>query len=279
MCLNKNIITTILIIITTLYFTPISFSQLNFAQLQQLNINFKQANFKNFKVSNLYLQVQKLDFKAGYIAKLTAKCTNFVGKNFYLDNLTLKMNNIHFDTDALLKEQEVILKQPVNAEASVLMSETNLNSLLNSPKVIKKLSNIGKIKIKQFGIQLNSGLISFYEPKVHVLTKNTLKIEMKANMANQVNIPITFYTTPVIIQGKVKLTAPRIETSGVPLPQELTQILNSILNTIIDLDRILKGDVIVHIESLKFSPNKSISFKGKALIKKLKLTKKKKEAT
>lgn len=278
MNLQKLFISTILSLYVLFSFSASGFGQLNFASLQQLNITFKQADFNKFSVSNLQLQVNNLNFKTGFIAYLTVKCTNFIGKNFYLDDVTLKLNNIYFNTDALLKEQEVILKQPVNAEASILISEQNLNRLLNSKKVLTKLANIGNLNIKKFGIQINSGLISFYEPNVEILPDNTIKINMKAAMANHVSFPVSFYTRPTVVDGKIKLTSSRIVTSGIPIPNEVTGLLVTILNTAIDLDRILKDDVTVRIESLQFETNKSLFVKGKALIKKLKLTKRKKEA-
>jgi len=263
--------------LTILFFVShnTSYAQINTARMGSLNIQLNNASFKKSSIYRLDINAQNVNFDSGKISLININCIGFQQKTLILDGLKLTLKDVAFDTESLLSKQELILQNPVEADASITVTEKGLNTILNQPKVLEKLSKISKVKIKKFGIQLNSGLISFTEPRAKIFSNNTLRIDMLASLADLVSFPVTFTTKLAVVNGKLVLTSPNIITSGIALPPEVSMIINSKLNSIMDVKEKLEDDVDIKVTSLEVIPGQRIHIKSKAFIKKLKFSKKK----
>lgn len=259
-----------------IFFNSSCYAQINTAQMNSFNLQFNQATFKKTYIDKLDIKASKVNFETGSIKNISVNCHGIKQKDFFIDKLSFAFHNALFNSELLLSNQELMLKNPVKATGSITITENNINAILNNPKTLQKLSNLTKVKIKQFGIKMNGGVISFVEPKAQILGNNTLKINMIAALANMIGFPVTLQTQITVQNGKVKLINPQIITSGVGLPEELSGLLNAKLNSIIDINEKLKKDVDIQFTSIKIVPRGSINLKANAVIKKLNFKKKKK---
>jgi hypothetical protein len=242
--------------------------------MQSLNIELHNASFKKSAIGKLLINADQVNFETGEIGSLSARSYQFQNKDLVLDELGISLKNIIFLPDELLSNQALILQQPVQAKAYTLVTEKGINSILNQPKVLEKLSNITKTKIKKFGINLSSGLISFYEPKARILENNRIEILMTGALSNFVSFPVQYTTTLAVQNSKLVLTQPTLNTSGITLPVEVTQVLNDKLSSLLDIDEKLKEDVDVNIVGLQVLPGDKIIVSADATIRKLKFSKK-----
>ena len=268
-------ITLYLCTIIFIFLNNVSIAQINTASMASLNIQFNKAHFKKSNIHRLDINAHNVNFSTGKIGLIQINCIGFQQKTLILDALTLILKNVAFNTESLLSKQELVLQNPINSEATITVTENGLNTILNQPKVIEKLANISNVKIKKFGIQLNSGLVSFTEPKAQILSNNTLRIDMLASLADILAFPVTFTTRLAVVNSKLTLIQPNIITSGVVLPAEVSHIINNKLNSIMDLEEKLEDDVDIKVTSLQVIPGKQIQIKANAFIKKLKFSKKK----
>lgn len=276
--IKKRLISCIISLITVilLVFNSSSYAQINTAKMDSINLQFNKASFKKTYINKLDIKANNVNFAAGNIKSISVICNGIKQKDFFIERLSFTFHNALFNSERLLSGQELLLKQPVNATGSITITETNINAILNNPKTLKKLSNLSKVTIKQLGLKMNAGLISFVEPKAQILSNNTIRIDMVAALAKMIGFPVTLQTQISIQDGKIILINPKIITSGVGLPEELSGILNNKLNSIIDINEKLKEDVDIKFTSLTVTPHSSINIKANALIKKLNFKKKKK---
>lgn len=266
----------IILIFTQNIFTC-AHAQIDSAQIENFNIELLNAKFKQSNVAKLSIKANKVNFNEGLINLLSIKTFGFQNKDIILDELSITLTNIAFLPEHLLSQQELILKKPVKTSAYILVSEKTLNATLNQPKILNKLSNITKAKIKKFGIEVSGGLISFIEPRARLLENNNIEIQMKAAFSNLVAFPVSYRARLSIDNSKLILTSPVINTSGISLPNDIAIILNSKLSTLLDIDKKLKEDADVKITSIKIEPGKQIFISADAIIRKLKFSKKKKK--
>lgn len=259
-----------------LFFNTPGYAQINTAKMNSFHLQFNQATFKKTYINKLDIKANNVNFETGSIKSISVNCNGIKQKDFFIERLSFVFQNALFNSDLLLSNQQLLLKNPVNATGSITITEDNINAILNNPKTLEKLSNLSKIKIRQFGIKMNGGVISFVEPKAQILGNNTLRIDMIAALANMIGFPVTLQTQITLQNGKIVLTNPKIITSGVGLPEELSGLLNNKLNSIIDINEKLKEDVDIKFTSLNITPRTSINIKANALIKKLNFKKKKK---
>lgn len=259
-----------------IFFNTPGYSQINTAQMNSFNLQFNQASFKKTYINKLDIKANNVNFATGSIRSISVNCNGIKQKDFFIERLSFVFQNALFNSDLLLSNQELLLKNPVNATGSITITEENINAILNNPKTLEKLSNLSKIKIKQFGIKMGGGVISFVEPKAQILGNNTLRIDMIAALANMIGFPVTLQTQITLQNGKIVLTNPKIITSGMGLPEELSGLLNNKLNSLIDVDEKLKEDVDIKFTALNITPRASINLKANAVIKKLNFKKKKK---
>ena len=276
--IKKRLISCIISLITVilLVFNSSSYAQINTAKMDSINLQFNKASFKKTYINKLDIKANKVNFAAGNIKSISVICNGIKQKDFFIERLSFTFHNALFNSDRLISGQELLLKQPVNATGSITITEANINAILNNPKTLKKLSNLSKVTIKQLGLKMNAGLISFVEPKAQILDNNTIRIDMVAALAKMIGFPVTLQTQISIQDGKIILINPKIITSGVGLPEELSGLLNNKLNSIIDINEKLKEDVDIKFTSLTVTPHSSVNIKANALIKKLNFKKKKK---
>ncbi|MEW5822682.1 MAG: hypothetical protein AB1782_20985 [Cyanobacteriota bacterium] len=253
------------------------FSQMDTAVINGLKIQLNNASFKKSHIGNLDITANGANFETGKIQSLQVICSGYQNKSILLDQIAFKLDDISFYSENLLSNQELILKYPVEAKASIVLSENGLNAILNRPKTLEKLSKLSQVKIKKFGIQLDSGLISFMEPRCKILTNNMIQIDMLATLGNMVGFPVTFTTELAVINNKLVMVSPNIITSGLALPKEVSGIINDKLLSIIQKEEDkIKEDVEIKATSVNSVAGERIILTGSALIKKLKFSKKEK---
>jgi hypothetical protein len=253
---------------------PDTFAQINTARMDSLNIELNNATFKKFNTGKLSINLINTNFITGEISRLIVTVIDINTKDLYLNRLGFTLNNVNFTPERLIKDQELILKNPVRAKAYIQITETGINQTLNQPKVLEKLSNVTRTKIKKLGIELSGGLISFQEPEARILENNRIEIAMKATLSNLVGFPVKYSAILTLVDSKLALVNPRLNASGVTLPGEVTQILNNKLSELLDVDKRLKDDAQVNITDVKVIPGQYVLINGDAIIHKLRYSKK-----
>ncbi|MGD9579814.1 MAG: LmeA family phospholipid-binding protein [Vampirovibrionia bacterium] len=270
--LSKCVITTTALVLMFLTI-PVQ-AQLSTAKMDVLRLQFNNATFKKTAITKLDIKASNVNFASGSIKNISVLCTGIKQKDIFIDKMNFTFNNAQFSSEKLLTNQELMLKNPVTASGSITITENNINTMLNNTKTQKKLANLAKIKIKQLGLKINGGLVSFIKPKAHILPNNTLRIEMTAALAGMIGFPVILQSQITLQNNKIVLTNPKIITSGMDLPDEISGLLNQKLNEIIDVNEKFKEDADIRFTSVNVIPNSSINITANALIKKLNFKKK-----
>lgn len=252
------------------------YAQIETAQIQNLNIELNNASFQKSNVYKLSINANNVDFSSGRVGTVSINTLGFQKNELILDELNLILKDVSFNTENLFSKKELLLNQPVNGSAYILVTENGLNTILNQPKVLDKFSNLATAKIQKFGIELNSGLVSFKEPVATILPNNVIQIDMIASLAGLINCPVSFSTTLGIYNSKLMMTSPKMITSGILLPEDIAQKINDKLNSLMDIGEKLEDDLDIKITSLNMIPRNRIVISADALIKKLKFSKKEK---
>jgi hypothetical protein len=266
---------TILIVFTFIQqYNNYTLAQSLIAKMDNLNIDINNAYFQKANVGKLNITGNNVDLSTGKIDSITFQAKNIQIKDLLLDQADLTLKDISFNSDNLIHQKELVLKQPVEAQISILSTEFGLNTMLNQTKVLDKFSNVANAKIQKFGLEINGGLISFKGPKVLILANNCLQIDMNAFIFNLINFPVSFYTTLAISNNKIILTNPKLVTSGFGLPDNIAQILNDKINSLLNMEDKVDENFEIKVTSIQMTPGKSILVYGTTRTKKLRFGKK-----
>lgn len=274
--LNKISITCLFVILVGMFlqYNNTAYSQLKNSKISNLKVELNKADFTESSFDKLFVESNGVDFSNGTATFVGIHSFGFRKDDIIIDEINVTLKNISFVTDSLISNQELLLNNPVEASGNIVVTEKAINSILNQPKILENFSNMTETKISKFGIQLNAGMISFYQPKASILPNNRLQIEMMASVANLLAFPVKFSCTIALQNSRLTMSSPELITSGVTLPSDISQIINDKLNQLLDMNAKIGDEMNVQITSLEMVPRQKIIVSGTATIKKLNFGKK-----
>lgn len=250
-----------------------AFSQVYNSKMDNMKLEFNNVNFQKSFFNKLLINLTNADFTNGTIDNVIVNSFGFQKKDLLIDEVDIALKGLALNTDSLFTKQMLVLSKPVEALGTIIITEKSINSILNQPQVLDKLKNIVQMPKTLPG--LPNGMVSLVDPRASIVSNNRLQLDMKASIANIIRIPVCFSANLSLINNKLLFTDPKISSSGLVLPNEVTNMVNNKLNDIINIDdKFNNNDIAVKITSLQMLPGQKITVNGKALISKLNLGKK-----
>ena len=272
----KKIISAILL---TLLFicsgTNYVYAQSDISKIDNLVLNLHNAYFQDFSVDNLNLTTNFLDFNSNKISDLYVKIRGIHSKDIILDELDLLFKDIYLDIKSLIAKRDFALKQPLQANVTIIATEKTLNQLISNPVILNNLSNLATTKISKLGIDLGSGMISFKDPKIKILPNNSLELNLVSSFANTISYPVSLTTKLAIQNSNLVSISPKLSSYGITLPQNISDKLNDQINGVLDFKKKLGKNFEVKMVSIQTVPNNRIIITAETTINKLKLGKSK----
>ncbi|MBF2064410.1 MAG: DUF2993 domain-containing protein [Calothrix sp. C42_A2020_038] len=190
-----------------------------------------------------------------------------IRRDFAVEEMSFETDAVAIDFSSVLSGK-LQLKQPTQAIAQVILSETGINKAFGAELVRKHLDNLSLPQL----MELSGGKpVSFIEIQVELLPKNRLKIIAKADINDGEPIPITMTVTVGIEKRRrISFQNPEIELDFIPENQiEESQAfglaLAEILDNMVDLDRFDLDGVKMRLNRLE-TEEKKLIFSGYAEI-------------
>ncbi|MEM0952019.1 MAG: LmeA family phospholipid-binding protein [Cyanobacteria bacterium P01_H01_bin.74] len=232
---------------------------------KEINLTIVNGRFSEYSVGNIRLTGSGIDFKEGVLDSLDAEIKTGNFDNLIVDKMTVNSPGFQFDTMQLLNSQTFVLKEPVDAEVSINISEAGINQFLASPKTLKKVESA---ITKQTG---GIALFQFSNPVFQLLSGNKIKLDLTAVFAQGVSFPLAMRGNLDIQAGKVVIQQLALSSADTPieLPADIAKTFESKLNELIDFQRLGKNTLVLNAETLSTS-SKALKLNGHAQITRLK---------
>lgn len=193
-----------------------------------------------------------------------------IRKDFAAEEISIETDAVSIDFSSVLSGK-LRLKQPTQAIAQVVLSETGINESFKAELVTKRLENLTLP-----GLTALSGgqPVSFPEIQVQLLPQNRMRILAKADLNNDELVPLNMIVSVSIERRRrVSFKDPEIELDSVPEAQReisrtLSLALVEILDNMVDLDRFDLDGVKMRLNRLETEGQKLI-FSGYAEIERI----------
>ena len=193
-----------------------------------------------------------------------------IRKDFAVEEMSFETDAVAIDFGSVLSGK-LNLKQPTQAVAQVILSETGINRAFESELVKKRLLNLSEPTL----IEISGGEpVSFTEVQIKLLPENRLHLVATADLKNGELIPLSM-TVGIGIERRrrVSFKDPKIELEGVPeaqreISQTLSVALVEILDNMVDLDRFDLDGVKMRLNRLETEGQRLI-FSGYAEIERI----------
>ncbi|MDZ8186551.1 MAG: DUF2993 domain-containing protein [Nostoc sp. ChiSLP02] len=193
-----------------------------------------------------------------------------IRRDFAVEEMSFETDAVAIDFGSVLSGK-LNLKQPTQAVAQVILSETGINQAFNAELVKKRLLNLSVPALTA----LSGGEpVSFTEVRVKLLPENRLQLIAKADLNNGELVPLSMTVTIGIEKRRrVSFQNPKIELDQVPEAQQeisntLSLALVEILDNMVDLDRFDLDGVKMRLNRLETEGQKLI-FSGYAEIERV----------
>ncbi|BCL36033.1 DUF2993 domain-containing protein [Nostoc sp. MS1] len=193
-----------------------------------------------------------------------------IRRDFAVEEMSFETDAVSIDFGAVLSGK-LNLKQPTQAIAQVILSETGLNKAFKAELVQKRLVNLAVPALTE----LSDGKpVSFTEVQVQLLPQNSLKINAQADLGDGELIPITMtLTVAVEKRRRISFKNPIVDLDSVSESQKeisktLSLVLAEILDNMVDLDRFDLDGVKMRLNRLDTEGDKLI-FSGYAEIERI----------
>jgi len=270
----KKIVFRLILILSVLSFlNPYAEAQTDVKKIDNIIVNLHNAYFQDFKVDNLNITTNYLDFNSNNISDLYIRIMGIHSKDLSLDELNLIFKNIYLDIKHLITKQDLSLKQPLYSNVTLIVAEKTLNQLINNPVILDKLSNLATTKITKLGLDIGSGMVTFKEPNIKILPNNTLRLDLLACLANAISYPVSLTTTLIVQDSRLVSVSPVLSAYGIAFPQIISQKLNDQINEIIDFKKKLGKNLDIKITSVQTVSKDKIIINAETTISKLKFGK------
>ncbi|HEY9674103.1 MAG TPA: DUF2993 domain-containing protein [Waterburya sp.] len=193
-----------------------------------------------------------------------------IRRQFRAEEMSFETDAISIDFGSLVKGQ-LNLKQPTQAVAQVVLTEDDINNSFKAELVRKRLENISTPALSE----LSGGEpVSFTDVQVKLQPNNRLRLFAKAQLPPHGLVPISMSSTLVVERRRrVLFQNSQFEPDEVPeslreISQQLTTVLDEILNNMVDLDRFNLDGVTIRINRLE-TQGKKLIFSGYAQIERV----------
>ncbi|MBD2250112.1 DUF2993 domain-containing protein [Nostoc parmelioides] len=193
-----------------------------------------------------------------------------IRREFAVEEMSFETDAVSIDFGAVLSGK-LNLKQPTQAIAQVILSETGINQAFKAELVQKRLVNLTLPALTE----LSDGKpVSFTEVQVQLLPQNSLRLTAQADLGSGELIPITMtLTVAVEKRRRISFKDPKVELGAVPeTQQEISQTLSlalaEILDNMVDLDRFDLDGVKMRLNRLETEGDRLI-FSGYAEIERI----------
>lgn len=193
-----------------------------------------------------------------------------IRKDFAVEEMSFETDAVSIDFSSVLSGK-LKLKQPTQAVAQVILSETGINQAFGAELVKKRLLNLEESSLTAIS---GGEPVSFTDVQVRLLPENNLHLLAKADLNNGELIPLNM-TLKIGIERRrrVSFNNPKIELEQVPeqqreTSQTLSMALVEILNNMVDLDRFDLDGVKMRLNRLETEGEKLI-FSGYAEVERI----------
>ncbi len=190
-----------------------------------------------------------------------------IRRDFGVEEMSFETDAVSLDFGSVLKGQ-LSLKQPTQAVAQVMLSESDINLSFNADLVKKRLQNLTTPELTA----LSGGEpVSFTDVQVQLLPNNQLQISANAELPNPGIVPISMTATLAVERRRrILFKDPKFKPDAVPeslrdISETLTAALAQILDNMVDLDRFDLDGVVMRINRLE-TQGKMLIFSGYAQI-------------
>lgn len=190
-----------------------------------------------------------------------------IRKEFHVEEMSFETDAVSINFGAVLKGQ-IRLKQPTQAIAQVILSESGINQAFSAELVKQRLENISTPELSALS---GDEPVSFTDIELQLLPDNQVQIFAKAELPHHGTVPVSVITTLVVERRRrISFQDPQFQPDAVPaelqeISQSLTQAFVQILDNMVDLDRFDLDGVMMRINRLETQGNKLL-FSGYAQI-------------
>jgi len=193
-----------------------------------------------------------------------------IRRQFRADEMSFETDAVSLDFGSVLRG-EMKLKQPTQAIAQVVLTESDINQAFKAELVKQHLENISLPALTE----LSDGKpVSFTDVELKLQSNNRIQLFAKADLSTQTLVPISLTSTLAVERRRRLLFKnSQFEADSIPeglqaISQTLTKILDEILNNMVDLDRFDLDGVTMRINRLETQGNKLV-FSGYAQIERI----------
>lgn len=190
-----------------------------------------------------------------------------IRRDFAIEEMCFETDAVSVDFSSVLSGK-LKLKQPTQAVAQVVLSQTGINNAFKAELVKKRLINLSEPALMAIS---NGEPVSFPEIKIQLLPENRLHLIAKADINNGELVPLSM-TISISIEKRrrVSFKDARFQLDEVPdqqrdISQRLGAALVTILDGMVDLDRFDLDGVKMRLNRLETQGEKLI-FSGYAEI-------------
>jgi hypothetical protein len=190
-----------------------------------------------------------------------------IRRDFRVDEMSFETDAVSIDVGSVFGGQ-LKLKQPTQAVAQIILSETALNDAFEAQLVRAKLQNLELESLMNFS---GGEPISFREVSLKLLPDNGVKIFAKTDLPNRQDVPLAIQATLAVEKRRrILFQHPKFMADSVPealqgLSETLSMEFAAILNAMVDLDRFDLDGVMLRLNRLETHGQK-LHFSGYAQI-------------
>ncbi len=258
----------------------LTFVDVSNGQFGKLEINLEAARFQDTAVENLHLLATNFDITAGKLSSLDIGIIGGHVQDFIFDRLNLSNNNeMFFNTNDFLTQKTLTFTSPVQANVYAEISQKSLNSFLNAPNTLNRLSATatGKVAMiaNMFGVNSNNLGFSVMSASANLAKNNQLKLNLDTRLGlgqNTASVPVEASTVINLANGWVSLEDTHLITAGQELPAAIANMLVSRINNLTKFNDTSK-DISFQFTKLTVQPNRKFLLSGMATINKLRFGK------
>ncbi len=191
-----------------------------------------------------------------------------IRRDFLVEKMSFQTDAVAVDGRALLGGS-LRLRQPTQATAEVVLTESAINQAFKAELVTRRLTNL---TLPELDPLAGGQPVSFQDVSLALLPHNQVKIQAKVDLPGHPGVPISLRATlgverrrRIVFQNP-QFCAEEVPTDQQSLAGELTRVFGQILNTMVDLDRFDLDGIELRINRLETRANQLV-FSGFAQIR------------
>lgn len=189
-----------------------------------------------------------------------------IRRDFWVEEMSFETDAVSIDFGSVLGGK-IRLRQPTQAVAQVVLTQTGINQAFTAELVKKRLQNLDNPELTNFS---GGEPISFTDVNLQLLPNNQIQIFAKSELPNG-TVPISLVATLAVERRRrISFQNPQFVADVVPEPLQgvskiLTMAFAEILDNMVDLDRFDLDGVLLRINRLE-TKGEQLIFSGYAQI-------------